>query len=154
VTSPDTDPDNDGPVPDLPVMESLSTALRLALDSTPKLPRDRAAIRLAMHYAGLLDDVFDRMDEITEGGEEDERVADLNRLVAMVAKLGPRFEATLDKLGMTPGARPAARGGEPGGTTPQASFLAWLQSGDTVTPAGVDPRAAVDPAVTAADAGD
>lgn len=155
MTSPDSDPDNDEVVSDLPDEESLTVSLRKGLDSTPRLPRDRAAVRLAMHYAGLLDDLFDRLDEHAEHRDDDGRdtaVADINRLTSLIAKIGPRYEATLDKLGMTPGARPAARGGDPQGVTPQAALLGWLQQG--ATPPGVDPRQVVDPAVTAADAGD
>lgn len=154
--NPDSDPDNDDDlVSDLPDEESLTVSLRKGLDSTPRLPRDRAAVRLAMHYAGLLDDLFDRLDEHGEHRDDDGRdtaVADINRLTSLIAKIGPRYEATLDKLGMTPGARPAARGGDPAGVSPQAALLGWLQQG--ATPPGVDPRAVVDPAVTAADAGD
>ncbi len=147
----DTEPldDPDEISADLPDEESLSTSLRKALDSTPRLPRDRASVRLAMHYAGLLDDAFDRL---TETGEDGDNLANFNRMAALIAKIGPRYEATLDKLGMTPGARPALRGGDPAGVSPAASWLAHLQTGRT--PPGVDPGSAVDPAVTEADAGD
>jgi hypothetical protein len=150
------DQGDDDVVSDLPEEESLTTSLRKALDSTPRLPRDRAAVRLAMHYAGLLDDLFDRLDEIGEHQPDDEGrdtgVADTNRLASLIAKIGPRYEATLDKLGMVPGARPATRGGDPSGTSPAAALLSYLQRG--LTPEGFDPRAAVDPSVTGADAGD
>ena len=156
MTSPDADPDNDDDVvSDVPDEESLTTSLRKALDSTPRLPRDRAAVRLAMHYASLLDDLFDRLDEVGEHRDDDGRdssVADINRLTSMISKIGPRYEATLDKLGMAPGARPALRGGDPAGVTPAAAALGALQRGHA--PPGLDPGAAVDPAVTAADAGD
>ncbi len=134
---------------DLPEKESLSTSLRKGLDSTPRLPRDRAAIRLAMHYASLLDDAFDRLREV---GEDGDSLANFNRMAALIAKIGPRYEATLDKLGMTPGARPAVRGGDPAGVSPAASWLAFLQSGGT--PPGFDPGASVDPSVAEADAVD
>jgi hypothetical protein len=145
--------DDDDVVSDLPDEESLTTSLRKALDSTPRLPRDRAAVRLAMNYAETLDDLWDRLAEIRENDfATDEQVANINRLTSLIAKVGPRYEATLDKLGMVPGARPAARGGEPGGTSPAAALLAYLQRG--LTPEGFDPRAAVDPSVTGADARD
>lgn len=146
IEPPDDPDDFDGNLPD---EESLSTSLRKALDNTPRLPRDRAAVRLAMHYAGLLDDAFDRL---TETGEDGDNLANFNRMAALIAKIGPRYEATLDKLGMTPGARPAARGGDPAGVSPAASWLAFLQSGGT--PPGFDPGTSVDPSVTAADVDD
>lgn len=148
------EPDDDDLAPDLPDEESLSTALRKALDSTPRLPRDRAGVRLAMNYAATLDDLFDRMDEIREHDfATDEQVANINRLTGQIAKIGPRYEATLERLGMFPGARPATRTGEPaGGQSPEAALLAYLQRG--LTPPGFDPAAAVDPAVTDADAAD
>lgn len=153
----DHDPEQDDDlVPELPDEESLTTSLRRALESTPRLPRDRAGIRLAMNYAATLDDLFDRLDEIGEHRDDDDRdttVADINRLTGLIAKIGPRYEATLEKLGMFPGARPATRTGEPaGGQSPEAALLAFLQRG--LTPPGVDPAAAVDPAVTEADSGD
>lgn len=128
------------------VATSLSNALDQALRTTPVLPRDMAMVALARQYAAMLDDAVDRIGE----AEEDDAGRDLARAVAIVAKIGPRFEATLDRLGMSPGARPAARGGEPhDGVTAAASALAGLQSGPA---AGVDYASCVDPAVTAADA--
>ena len=159
MSDPDTDGDPGGDEAldsEVPSSESLSTALELALESTPRLPRDRAGVRLAMNYAATLDDLFDRLDEAAEHRDDDGKdtaVADINRLTSLIAKIGPRYEATLDRLGMFPGARPAVRGGEAvGGQSPEAALLTYLQRG--LTPAGFDPAAAVDPSVTAADSGD
>jgi hypothetical protein len=141
--------DDDLAVPDR--FTSLEAALNESLRSTPHLPRDRAMIELARHYARMLDDAADRLSDAGEGEAEDGR--DFARMAALIARIGPRYEATLDRLGMSPGARPAVRGGEHDGRTdPAAAALAVLQSGGVA--AGVDYAAGVDPAVTAADAED
>jgi hypothetical protein len=144
-----TDVDDDDPAPDR--FTSLEAALDESLRSTPHLPRDRAMIELARHYARMLDDAADRLTDAGDGEAEDGR--DFARMAALIARIGPRYEATLDRLGMSPGARPAVRGGEHDGRVdPAAGALAILQSGGVA--AGVDYAAAVDPAVAEADAGD
>jgi hypothetical protein len=130
---------------------SLEASLTASLASTPHLPRDRAMIELAKTYARMLDDAADRLSDAGDGEAEDGR--DFARMAALIAKIGPRYEATLDRMGMSPGARPAVRGGEHDGRIdPAAAALAVLQSGGVA--AGVDYAAAVDPAVAEADAGD
>jgi hypothetical protein len=139
------DLDDDGPV-----FTSHRAAFDEALRTAPHLPRDVAAVHLARTYAGMLDDATDRLTE--HGEEHDEQSRDFARVVAVIAKIGPRYEAVLDKLGMSPGARPAVRGGEPHGVDPSASALDELRNGAAA--AGVDPAAYVDPAVAAALADD
>lgn len=139
-------------VPEYEAFTSLRSALIASLESTPHLPRDRALIALALRYADMIDDAQDRLGE---AGDEDE-ARDLGRMIAIVAKIGPRLEAVLDKMGMSPGARPATGGGAPlNGTDPGSTALAALQSGRPGSPApGIDYAAAVDPAVTEADTED
>lgn len=129
---------------------SLLDALDEALRTTPALPRDRAVIALARRYAATLDDAYDRMSEASE--EEDDQPRNFARMVAVISKIGPRYEAVLDKLGMSPGARPAVRGGDPHHVDPAAAALADLQSGEPAH--GVDPAAGLHPAVAEALAGD
>lgn len=121
-----------------------------AVRTAPRLPRDAATVHLARHYAAMLDDAFDRLQDGAEQDGEDSR--DFARVVNIVAKIGPRYEAVLDKLGMSPGARPAARGGDPHGSSPASQTLRELQSGAAAH--GVDPAAGVDPAVAEALAGE
>jgi hypothetical protein len=123
-------------------------ALETALRTTPHLPRDVAMIALARQYAAMLDDANDRL---AQALEEDEQRA-FQRMVNVVTKVGALYAATLDKLGMSPGARPAVRGGEPHSVDPSAAALAELQSG--AAPAGADPSAHLDPAVAEALASD
>lgn len=134
--------DDDGPE-----VTSLRAALDEALRTTPYMPRDVAMVTLARRYADTLDDAYDRLDEASE--DEEEQPRNFGRMVAVIAKIGPRYEAVLDKLGMSPGARPATRGGEPHGVDPAAAALASLQSGGS--PAGVDTSAHLHPAVADAD---
>lgn len=129
---------------------SLLDALDDALRTTPALPRDRAVITLARRYAATLDDAYDRMSEA--GEDEEDQPRNFARMVAVIAKIGPRYEAVLDKLGMSPGARPATRGGDPHHVDPAAAALADLQSGEPAH--GVDPAQGVHPAVAEALAGD
>lgn len=137
--------DDDGPE-----ATSLRAALDEALRTTPYMPRDTAMVMLARRYADTLDDAYDRMTEASES--EDDEPRNFARMVAVIAKIGPRYEATLDKLGMSPGARPATRGGEPHGVDPAAAALEGLQSG--ITPPGLNPAAHLHPAVAEVDAGD
>jgi type IV pilus assembly protein PilB len=59
----------------------------------------------------------------------------------------------LDKLGMSPGARPAVRGGEPHGVDPSAAALDDLRSGGQAPP-GVGQAAYLDAAAAEALAGE
>lgn len=124
-------------------------ALEAALESTPHLPRDRAAVHLARSYAAMLDDAMDRMTERAEEDEDESRA--FGRMVTIIAKIGPRYEAVLDKLGMSPGARPATRGGEPHGVDPAAVALEGLRS---AAADGIDQASSVDAAVAEALASD
>lgn len=130
---------------------SMRAALDDALTEAPHLKRDRAMIALAYRYADLIDDALDRADQ----AEDDEQARDFARMVAVIAKIGPRLEAALNAMGMSPGARPATRNGGEHGTAPDPGSVALDQlTGAGGAPAGVDYAAAVDPSVTEADAGD
>lgn len=124
------------------------TSHRAAFDESirtaPHMPRDLAAVHLAGAYADMLDDAVDRLGQ---AADDDESRA-YGRYVAVVSKIGPRYEATLDKLGMSPAARPAIRGGEPHGVDPSAQALDALRNGAPAP--GVDPAAYLDPSVTEA----
>lgn len=136
-------------VPEYEAFTSLRAALVASLESTPHLPRDRAMIALALRYADMIDDAQDRAGE----ADDDDQARNVARMIGLVAKIGPRLEAVLDKMGMSPGARPATTGGAPlNGTDPGSAALAGLQAGRPGSPApGIDYAAAVDPAVTEAD---
>jgi hypothetical protein len=107
-------------------------------------------IALARHYADLIDDATDRLFE----AEEEDQARDFARMVAIVAKIGPRLEATLDRLGMSPGARPAVRNGGDAGGDPASAALERVRSDTAAASDGVDYAAAVDPSVAAADVAD
>lgn len=109
-----------------------------------------AAIALARHLADLIDDATDRLSDAAEGETEDGR--DFGRMVVVIDRLAPKYLAVLDKLGMSPGSRPAVRGGERDGRTdPAAAALARLQSAGAGAPAdGLDYAAHLDPAVAQA----
>lgn len=127
--------------------------LRQSLETTPVLPRDRATIALAKRYADALDDCFDDL----LNGEAAEDGAEHARKILEIARVGARLEAMLDRLGMSPSARPAVTGS--GGETvvdPATAELERLRA-DAAAGApttGLDYAAAVDPAVTAADTED
>jgi hypothetical protein len=136
---------------DGPVFTSHRAAFDHAIATTPKLPRDLAAVHLARTYAAMLDDATDRLTE--HGEEESDDSRDFARVVTIISKLGPRYEALLDKLGMSPGARPAVRGGEPHGVDPSAAALDDLRSGGQAPP-GVGQAAYLDAAAAEALAGE
>jgi hypothetical protein len=98
----------------------------------------------------MLDDAEDRLQDAAEQDEEESRA--FARVVNVITKIGPRYESVLDKLGMSPGARPATRGGEPHGVDPAAAALDELRDGDA--PVGDDPAAYLDPATAEALAGE
>lgn len=133
-----------------PATTSLSAALELGLQSTPHLPRDIASIALARTLATLLDDAQDRLTDAAEDQTEDGR--DFARMVTVIDRLAPKYAAMLDRLGMSPGARPATRGGElDGRTDPAAGELARLQSAAPGAPAdGLDYAEDLHPAVAEA----
>jgi hypothetical protein len=142
-----------------PVSGSIEGALEVALETTPRLPRDMATVQLALRYAELLDDLFAALGKqvAPEDAERDDG-AEYARTVLAIARTGARFEATLDRLGMAPSARPAVTGigGGEHGPTAEAVALEQLRADASAgAPAsGVDYAAAVDPAVAAADAAD
>jgi hypothetical protein len=124
-----------------------------ALATTPRMPRDGMAVALLYRYARALDDCFDDLTspDAVENGAAHARV------VLEITRLGARVEAMLDRLGMSPAARPMipGPGGERGGD-PASAELDRLRS-DAAAGApttGVDYTAAVDPAVTEADSED
>ena len=141
------------PVPPIVQFTSLRVALQDALEATPHLVRDRATIALAFRYADIIDDAQDRLAE----ADEDDQARNFARMVAVVDKIGGRLQATLDRMGMAPGARAATRDGDPqggtGGADAGADHLARLRAA-AGSPPGVDPAALVDPAVTEVDAAD
>lgn len=129
---------------------SLTAALDEALETTPRLPRDAAAVALARRYAAALDDLFDALVNDPDASEDRATHA---RVILEITRIGGRFEACLDRLGMAPGARPVIPG-ERGGGDPTSDRLDALRS-DSAAGApttGIDYTAAVDPAVIAADA--
>lgn len=136
---------------------SVEDALAAALESTPRLPRDEAVVQLALRYAETLDDSFRALAfrVPAEDGERDDGAARA-RTVLEISRLGARLEATLDRLGMTPGARPAVRGDGGEGADPARGALERLRADAAAgaPTAGVDYTEAVDPAVTEADAED
>lgn len=131
---------------------SHAAALEAALPTTPALPRDAAMINLARRQAARLDDVED----LIEQAESEESGRSVISLETLRDRMIGRYLATLDRMGMSPGARPAVRGGEHDGKPdPAAVALSGLQSGAAGSAAaGLDSTAFVDPAVTDADAGD
>lgn len=133
---------------------TILSALEEALESTPVLPRDQLATALLRRYAAALDDSLDALDDVDAA----EDAATHARIVLEIARLGARLEAMLDRLGMAPSARPVvpSDGGGRDGQTPEAASLEQLRRDAAAgTPAsGIDYAAAVDPAVTEADAAD
>lgn len=118
--------------------------LKASLKDTPVLPRDAATVQLALQYAALIDVLFIRLEE----PEAVENPAQHRRVIMEIDTIGRRLDACLDRLGMSPGARPAARNAETGGD-PASEALDGLRA-DADAPAGIDYSPAVDPAVTAA----
>jgi hypothetical protein len=111
-------------------------------------------VALAYRYAAALDDCFDALG----GDNPTEDPADHARKILEIARLGQRLELTLDRLGMSPAARPAVTGNGGGehGPTPAAGELERLRA-DAAAGAptsGLDYAASVDPAVTDADTED
>lgn len=133
---------------------SLAVQLDDALATTPRLPRDLVTVALAYRYALTLDDCFD--DLISDKAMEDP--AEHARKVLEIARIGARLETTLDRLGMSPSARPAvtgAGGGESGPTAESRSLEQLRSDAASGAPnSGVDYAAGVDPAVTEADTED
>jgi hypothetical protein len=146
---------------------TISADLDESLGTTPVLPRDAVTVAIARRYAAALDDCFDelvgaarpcpRCRQVYDDGDAVEDGAAHARVVLEISRLGARLEATLDRLGMSPGARPAVPGGGGmSGPTAADSALSQLERDAAAgAPAsGVDYTAEVDPAVTEADAAD
>ncbi|MEV0899256.1 hypothetical protein [Actinoplanes sp. NPDC049802] len=133
------------------IAPSIRAAVEASLPDLPRLPRDGAAVAALRLYATLLDDTVDR---VQDAAEEDQ-ARDFGRMVTAITKIGPRFERMIDMLGMSPGSRPSApQQGGPAGGDPASAALDQLRAGVAAVAARFDPAATVDPAVTAADAGD
>jgi hypothetical protein len=141
------------------VSGSIEGALEEALETTPRLPRDMATVQLALRYAELLDDLFAALGKqvAPEDAERDDG-AEYARTVLAIARTGARLEATLDRLGMAPSARPIVptNGGGADGRSPEVDQLDALRRDAAAggPASGVDYAAAVDPSVTAADTED
>lgn len=130
---------------------AIATALERALESMTLLKRDGAIAELARVYARELDGLFTRLgeDEATDSATHHKRV------ITEIDIMGRRLEAVLDRLGMSPGARPAVRGGGEGESDdPATRALDELRADTAAGTAGIDYAAAVDASVTAADARD
>lgn len=123
---------------------TIVSRLRAALKDTPRLPRDEATVHLALEYAALLTDLLTKLEE----PEATENPSEHRRVIMSIDTIGRRLDACLDRLGMSPGARPPARDAEPGGD-PASDALDALRT-DASAPAGIDYSPAVDPAVAAA----
>lgn len=132
----------------------LLDAVMFALESTPRLPRDAVIAQLAIRYAERLDDLFD----LEAGDAAAEDAAAHARITLEITRMGARLEQALDRLGMSPSARPAVTGnggGESGPTAAAVDFERLRADAAAGAPAsGLDYAAGVDPAVTEADAED
>lgn len=130
---------------------SLAGDFREALETTPRLPRDAATAALGEMYADALDDMFDRLRNDPDTNEDPATHA---RVILEITRIGGRLESIMDKMGMTPGSRPLVD--KPGGVGGDpASDRLDQQRADAAAGAptsGIDYTAAVDPAVTEADA--
>lgn len=126
---------------------TIASKLRASLRSTPRLPRDEVTVELALSYARTLDRLFKRLRE----PEAQDSFTHHRRVISEIDTIGKRLDATLDRLGMSPGARPPAREAEPGGD-PDAAALEQLRADAAAGAAGEHYAEAVDPAVTEADA--
>lgn len=126
---------------------TILSKLRISLRTTPRLPRDTATVELALRYAALLDDLFVRLDE----HEAVESGAHHRRVIMEIDTIGKRLDAVLDRLGMSPGARPAVREADPGGDPDSATLDALRYDAAGGGAAGVDYTEAVDPTVAETD---
>jgi hypothetical protein len=125
---------------------TILSKVRAALQSTPRLDRDAATVELALAYARQLDRLFVRLSE----SEALESQAHHKRVITEIDIIGRRLESTLDRLGMSPGARPAVRdGGQSDGGDPDSAELDRLRrdAAAGAPTSGRDYAAAVDPAV-------
>jgi hypothetical protein len=132
--------------------EGVHDAFLAGLDTTPRLPRDAVTVALGQRYAETLDDLFDML----TSGEAAEDGAAHARVILEITRIGARLEAVADKLGMAPGARPAADPKGGAGVDPASVALDNLRTDAAAgyPAAGIDYAAGVDPAVTEADAAD
>jgi hypothetical protein len=128
---------------------TISSRLRAALRSTPRLDRDAATVELALAYAKQLDRLFIRLSE----RDAVDSPTHHKRVITEIDIMGRRLQAILDRLGMSPAARRVMRdGGQAVGGESDSAALDGLRADAAAGAAGVDYAAAVDPAVTAADA--
>lgn len=117
------------------------------------MPRDTVAVALALRYADALDDCFD---DLVNGDAAEDGAAHA-RKVLEIARVGQRLEAMLDRLGMSPSARPAIppNGADRGGDPASADLeRARADAAAGAPSSGIDYAAAVDPSVAEADAED
>lgn len=152
MTGAPVDDQGDAAEPFPPAMfTSQRAALTAALGTTPRLPRDNAVVTLALTLADQLDTALDQLEQ----ADEDDEARNFHRMMVVIDKLTIRYLQTLDRLGMSPGSRPAVQGGEGDRRTdPADGHLARLQGAATGAAAGQHPGAALDPAVAEALAGD
>jgi hypothetical protein len=107
----------------------VAKALEASLTTAPTLPRDVAAVELARHYAGLIDEAVPlaKYDEplkalrraVTEcsdpnAGKHLAKIEAALSAHSVMSDLGPKLLATLTALGMTAAGR-SAKGGAPDG---------------------------------------
>ena len=142
------DPADDPAEPFPPAMHtSQRAALTAALGTTPRLPRDDAIVTLALALADQLDEAIDQLGE----ADEEDAARNFHRMITVVDKITLRYLQTLDKLGMSPGSRPARQAGEGDRRAdPADTALGRLQSAAAGAAPGQHPGSALDPAVAAA----
>jgi hypothetical protein len=128
---------------------TILSKLRLALRDTPRLPRDAATVELALTFAKQLDRLVVRLAEAVDEGPVQHK-----RVISEIDIIGRRLESALDRLGMSPGARPAVRGSEVTGGDPNSVALDGLRTDAAAGAARFDYAASVDPAVAETLAGD
>ncbi len=109
------------------------------------MDRDAATVELALVHARQLDVIAAALTEL----DPVENSVGYRRAVASYKDIARMLEATLDRLGMSPAARPARRGEEEAGGDPDSAALDRLRADAAAGTAGVDYTAAVDPAVAA-----
>jgi hypothetical protein len=114
------------------------------------MERDAAMVELALQYARHMDAVSSAMEDL----DPIDNPVDYRRAVASYKDLGRMLQEALDRLGMNPAARPVRPAGSEVGGDPASAALDGLRSDAAAGVVGVDYAAAVDPAVTEADAGD
>lgn len=132
---------------------TIHSKLLKSLETTPVLMRDLVSVELALAYAEKLDGLLVRL------GEEEalDSAAHHKRVITEIDIVGRRLEAMLDRLGLSPAARPAVpSGGGPAVPDPTAAALDGLvrdaerrNAGGTVSEEDDAGWFGVDPDVTA-----